>query len=353
MPRFLPLYAALAVFVFTNLTFAQSVTTNPVGFDSVSVNQNTTRALSLPFNKPPAFAAAATTVNAGALTIQTTSAGWTASPGAGSFGPFASNPYLVRMVSGSAIGRTFRIASNTTDTLTLVTGSDMTGVANGDQYQIFASETLQTLFQGSPPTNPPPGINANVDPTLADNILIRGTSAWFTYFHDGTQWIRQGPGTPSNTTAATPDQGFLFVRRGGGTYTFTNLGSVPITNLKTDLPASKITSFGNQFPVTTMTLIGASPNGLNLDAQPGWNKNADPTLADNVLVRGASSWITYYYDPTPGVGGPTNGNPGSWVRQGPQTPDQNPAIGIGTSVVIVRRAGSSVTLNQTLPYTLP
>jgi hypothetical protein len=247
------------------------------------------------------------------------------------------------MTTGTAIGRQYRIASNTSDTLTLATGSDLTGVAAADQYQIFASETLQSLFGTNGQINGQ-SLNTNADPTLADNILLRGGSSWLTYFNDGTQWLRQGPGTLSNTVAVPPEQGFLFVRRGATNYNFTALGAVPITNLKTDFPINTITSFGNRFPVDT-TLVA-----LGLDTQPGWNKNTDPTLADNVLVRGGSSWITYYYDAT--QGGPTNGNPGSWVRQGPGTINQNPTIPIGTSVVVVRRGGSLVTLNQTLPYTL-
>ncbi len=329
MRRSTSLLAALALTLSPAIIFGQSVVTTPVGFTSVVVNANSIKALSLPFNTPPDFAAAISTVNAGALTIQTTSAGW----GVNAYGPFGSNPHVVRLVSGAAIGRQYKIASNTSDTLTLVAGSDLTGVASTDTYQIFPTATLQSLF-GATGT----GLNVNADPTLADNVLLRGSSSWITYFNDGTQWVRQGPGTVSNNVAVSPEQGFLFVRRAGTAYTFTALGAVPITNLQTDFPANQITAFGNRFPVDTNLV------GLGLDLQPGWNKNADPTLADNVLVRG-SSWITYYFDPTAGVN--------SWVRQGPQTPNQNPPILTGTSVVVVRRAGSNVTLNQALPYTLP
>ena len=332
--KFLPLLATVGLLVSAS-AFAQTVATDPVGFTSTTVTQNSVKALSLPFNKVPDYAAAISTVTT--TTIQTTGAAFATN----AFAPFASNPHLVRIVSGTAAGRQYRIASHTPDTLTLVAGSDLTGVAAGDRYQIFASETLASLFGAAPGA----AINTNADPAIADNVLIRGSSSFITYYNDGTQWLRQGTGAVSNNAAITPEQGFLFVRRAGSDFTFTALGAVPTTNLRTDLPANTVTSFGNRFPVATNLV------GLGLDTLPGWNKNADPSIADNVLTRGSSSWITYYYDPT--SGGPTNGNPGSWVRQGTQAPNQNPAIAIGNSVLVVRHAGSSVTLNQSLPYTLP
>ena len=309
---------------------AQSVTTNPVGFSSVTVNANTTRALALPFNKAPDFASAASAVTA--TTIQTTNAGWTAN----AFGPFTGTPanaHVVRMTTGTAIGKQFRIASNTADTLTLVNGSDLTGVAAGDQYQIFAAETLQSLF-GVNGQNNGQNVNTSGDPAIADNVLLRSGSAWTTYFNDGTQWLKQGTGTPSNTVAIPPEQGFVFVHRAGTAYTFTALGAVPITNLKTDFAPNTTSSFGNRFPVDT-TLAG-----LGLDQLAGWNKNLDPSIADNVLIRIGSTWSTFYHDGT------------QWVKQGTGTPSNAQAIPTGTSVVVVRRAGSLLTLNQTLPYSL-
>jgi len=309
---------------------AQSVTTPPVGFNSVTVNANTIRALALPFNKAPDFASAASAVTA--TTIQTTSAGWTVN----AFGPFIgspANPHVVRMTTGAAIGRQFRIASNTADTLTLVAGSDLTGVAAGNQYQIFAAETLQSLF-GANGQNNGQNVNTSADPSVADNVLLRSGSTWTTYFNDGTQWLKQGTGSPSNTVAIPPEQGFVFVHRTGAAYTFTALGAVPITDLKTDFPANSITSFGNRFPVDT-TLAG-----LGLDQLASWNKNADPATADNVLIRIGSTWSTFFHDGT------------QWLKQGTGSPSNGQAIPTGTSVVVVHRAGTALTLNQTLPYSL-
>jgi uncharacterized protein (TIGR02597 family) len=329
MRRFVPLLFILTIALpaFVN---AQSVTSNPVGFNTVTVNINTTRALSLPFNKPPDFGSAVSAVTSS--TIQTTNAGW----GANAFAPFVGNPgnpHVVRMTTGAAIGKQFRILSNTADTLTVVSGTDLTGVAAGDQYQIFATETLQSLF-GANGQNNGQAVNTSGDSSVADNILLRTGSSWNTYFNDGTQWLKQGTGSPSNTVAIPPEQGFVFVHRGGTAYSFTSLGAVPITNLKTDFAANSTSSFGNRFPLDT-TLAG-----LGLDQLAGWNKNSDPTLADNVLIRIGSTWSTFYHDGT------------QWLKQGTGSPSNAQAIATGTSVVVVRRGGSLVTLDQPLPYSL-
>jgi uncharacterized protein (TIGR02597 family) len=325
--RTIPTLLLVAALFLTRPLGAISVATDPVGFAAVMVSANTTKALSLPFNDQPDYAAPISTVVRGK--IKTIGAGW--SPNA--FGPFVSNPHVIRMVSGVAVGRQFRIASNTSDTLTLIAGSDLTGVAATDRYQIFATATLQSLFG---PTGI--GLNTNINPVLADNIQIFGTSSWVTYYNDGTHWIRKGSQTNANTVSIPPEQGFLFVRRPGTDYVFAVPGVVPITNLKSDFPANKTTSFGNRFPLDT-TLVD-----LGLDQLVGWNKNADSALADLVQIRGPSKWTTYYFDPTTGVNG--------WVKLGGQIRKQNPIIPAGTSLLVIRRAGANLTLDQPLPYAL-
>jgi len=314
-----------------NRLYAQAAT-DPVGFNSITVGQNTTTALSLPFNKVPDFVAAATDVDTTAKTIQTTGAGWAAN----AFAPFFTNPHIVRIVSGAAIGRDFRIVSHTADTLTLDASSNMAGMLDTDRYQIFPSETLNSLFG---PTAP--GLNRNANPTQADNVLVRGTASWATNYNDPTDgWLDQSTGEPSGTVGITPDQGILLVRRGGGDYVFTDLGAVPITNLKTDFPQSKVTSFGNRFPVATTV------NGLGLHLLAGWNKGPNPTIVDNLLVRGSSSWTTLYFDSTYDADG-------EWLDQSTGDPAGATSIPIGASVLVVRRAGSDITLDQARPYTLP
>lgn len=332
--RFLFSLLAAATAAFAGTAKAQSVTTDPVGFNTVNVNAHSVRALSLPLDTPAAFSGPVSSRTS--TTITTANAGWTTD----AYGPFAAKPHVIRLLSGNNAGRQYRIASNTADTLTLTpgTGVDLTSIiANGDRYAIIPVATLASVFGATGS-----GLNTSSDPAIADNVLLRVGTAWITYYNDGTQWLRQGTGSASNTVALLPEQGFLFARKAGSTtMPFTVTGAVPTTTLVTDLGANRTISFANRFPVK-LDLVGTpgSPTALNLHLLNGWNANADPQLADNVLLRVGASWITYYYDGS------------NWLRQAAGDTPQNPMIGPGTSVLIVRRGGSDVTLTQTLPYTL-
>ena len=328
MNRSLLLLAAVA----TSLSVGQfataqtTVATDPVGFTSSTVPAGRTAALSLPVDNMPSFVGPVS--NRTSNTIQTANAGWTA----GDFGPFASKPHVIRVLSGAAQGRQFRISGNTADTLTLTTGTTdlTTAMANGDRYEILPVDTLSTLF-GQTAT----GLVTGTDPATADNVLIRGSAGWLTYYNDGTNWLRQGGGsTPQNTVPILPETGVLLVNRGTSAFSFTLTGGVPTTKLKTDLPANRLSVLGNRFPVAT-TLVG-----LGLHTTPGWKADANPDLADKVLFRGTNGWLTFYYDGT------------NWLRQSGGSTAQNPAIGVGTAVVVDRRAGTDVILEQQLPYNL-
>jgi hypothetical protein len=266
----------------------------------------------------------ATTSSATSTTISTTNANWTAN----AFGPFSSKPHVIRFLSGIYQGRQFPIESNTSDTITLTTnGVDLTA-ANGKQYSIFPVATLQSLFGATAP----PSLTTSSDSTHADNILVRGSSDWITYYNDGTHWFHQGGGTTiDDNIALLPETGFLFVRRGSTTYNFSVTGAVPTTSLVTDLPANKTLLFANRFPVDiTLTEVGIAQ-------APGWKAGNSAADADNVLIRGSFGWLTYYFDGT------------NWIRSGPKTVE-DPTIPIGGAVLVVRRAGSDTTLDEAKPY---
>lgn len=306
-----------------------TVSTVPVGFNTTTIASGRLAALSLPFDNISAFS--------GGITSRTASSITTTGAAFGSLSA-ASAPHVVRFVSGSSIGRQFRITANTTDTLTLATGGvDLTtATANGDTYDVIPVHTLGSFFGAAPDANKP-AINRNGDPNLADNVLLRGTFGYLTYYNDGTKWLLVGGGnTVQNDVPLFSDQGFLFQRRSGSALSITMLGSVPRSALRTDLLANRTTIFPNRFPVDT-TL-----NGLNLHSNAQWNKNDDPNLADNILIRGSFGWLTYYVNAA-----------GQWRLSGGGTTDQGAtAVPLNSAVLAVRRAGSTVTLTQNLPYNL-
>ena len=355
MRRFYPLLVAVGFLSCVGLASAQTVTTNPVGFVSTNIGAGHSAALSFPLDNIAAFQGAASAVTA--TTIQTTNAGWTASGAAGSanpgsFGPFASNPFVVRMITGNLKGRHFKIASNTTDTLTITGTPNLTGAAAGDQYEICKVNTLGSVFGTTSANLVQFGPNASTDKlktdpnaNTADNVLINVGTGWLTFWNTGSQWQRVSGGTGSaNNTALMPEQGILFVRHSSSALpAFTNTGAVPFTDvLVTDLPAGKSTLLANRFPIDMKLTTVASPAapGLDLDQQAGWTKNADPNQADNVLINVGTGWLTFWHTGT------------QWQRVSGGTGAQNPTIKAGTAILIVRRAGSNIVYTQTRPYNL-
>jgi uncharacterized protein (TIGR02597 family) len=337
MRRSFPIIAALLLAA--SLVSAQ-VASDPAGFTTLTALAGKTAALSLPMDNLPDFSAAVSARTSS--TIQTTGAGWTTN----AYAPFSSNPHIIRMLSGASVGRQFQIVSHTSDTLTLTNnGTDLTTIiANGDRYEILAVDTLLSLFGAGAP-NFSHTTAVQIDSAQVDNILIRGSAGWLTYYYDDVQghWQRQAGGTTNrDNTPLLPDQGFLFVRRSGTDYTLILTGGVPTTNLKTDLPNNKTTEFPNRFPIAT-TLAG-----LGIHLFPAWIKDTNsasptPEADDNILIRGSAGWLTYYYA----------SDIGHWQRQGGGTTNRdNIPIDIGASVLVVRRPGTDITLDQVRPYTL-
>src|SRR6187455_1066116 len=85
---------------------AQTVSTVPVGFNTVTVNSGRLAGISLPFDNIAAFA--------GAVSSRTSSTITTTGAGFGSLSTAAA-PNVVRFVTGTSTGRQFKITGNTTD----------------------------------------------------------------------------------------------------------------------------------------------------------------------------------------------------------------------------------------------
>jgi uncharacterized protein (TIGR02597 family) len=331
MRRIYPLLIAISALALPNFASAQTVTSDPVGFETVTVGSGRVGALSLPLDNLPVFS--------GAVTSRTSSTLMTTGAGFGSLSTAAA-PYLVRFRSGTATGRHFLVTANDSQTLTVNNGgTDLTTiVAAGDTYSVHPIQTLSSFFgQAADPNKP--AINRNGDSNVADNILLRGSFGYLTYYNDGANWLLVGGGsTPQNDVQLLPDKGFLFVRRPGTAISISVVGAVPITNtLRTDLLANKITIFPNRFPVGT-TLAGLGLNGAG-----AWTRNDDASLADNILIRGTFGWSTYYLNTA-----------GTWLLVGGgATPQDTTAIPVGASVLASRRSGTNINLDQARPYNLP
>jgi uncharacterized protein (TIGR02597 family) len=333
-----PFHSLSAAFLVSLCLAAASpaqVSTIPVGFYTLNAAAGRTSAFAMSLDNLSKFNGAVSAVTSN--TIQTTGAAWQTN----AYGDFANNPHIVRILTGSTAGRQFKINSNTNDTLTLSATNLNAGITPGDTYAILPVDTLASIFGADGGA-----LYKDPDPNKADNILIRSTLSFRTYFHNGQHFLLAGDTqmVMQDTTAILPEQGLLLVRRAttpqgqaGTAYTLTRVGVVPSSRLKTDLPANRTTPLPNRFPLDT-TLAA-----LHLESDPAWIRHAsDAQQADNVLIRSSLSWRTYYFDNQ------------HWVLAGDtsHTSQDTTSIPIGTLMLVTRRPGTDITLDQTLPYTL-
>lgn len=345
-------YACLLAAFLPSLALLQAadVATTPVGVIKVTVaaGTGTGRArtgVSVPFDQP--FSAEGQMVGQiSSLTTNTISnaaAGWTDGELS-----LANAPALIRITSGSAMGRTFLVSSdmaNSETTLTIDAGNlgltDLTALGiqagpEGDTYELLRGETLETLF-GVAIDN---GILAGSDPTVSDHVQLLVGGAQRSYYLNSTtnpmQWRRVGPNTPSNTVVIMPETGVFFSRLANAELELTFRGTVPTRQrvVKVADGGSTLLSAGWAAD-TTLAELG-------LPDLASWTSGSSPSVADTVRILAGGANRSYYYDGT------------HWRRVGPNIVSDAVIVPKG-SVYVVQQQGvgaSSSLLTQLPPYTL-
>lgn len=87
----------------------------------------------------------------------------------------------------------------------IVRNSGLTALAGGWPLgQTLASSTIQNT----------PGWVTSSSPNTADIVQVLVSGIWRQYYHNGTQWLRVGPNTPSNTQQITAGTGVLVSKKG-------------------------------------------------------------------------------------------------------------------------------------------
>lgn len=347
--------AALASLSCVPSIFAQTgVATTPVGFmaytvpGAVNASIPTKTAIAFPLHDTPVFSGTITAV--GAATLTNSNAPWQDSSSVVINYAGSASPYFVRVRTGLQAGRVMLITANTASQLTVdtrtpslsLTASGLS-MAAGDSIDIVPADTLGTLFGTTTPI-----FKSGASAAVADNISVwdDATQSWVTYFHNGTQWVRDQDQaqTSQNNTVIYPDRALFITRRDTPPVTFTLVGEVPASDQKTLVAGPQSgsvskTYVANLFPTDT-TL--ASSGIANLT---GWAKNADFTQADVVMIWDTTSqtWGAYYNDGTQWLCYPVAGSQDSTV------------IPAGSAVFIARRSSptaSNAVWNNSLPYSL-
>jgi uncharacterized protein (TIGR02597 family) len=320
-----------------------TATTIPAGFitktipAAVSATTPSNVALSIPLYKAASFVGAVSSVD-NTTTVALGGAAFTT----GQFNfSTTTQPYLLRVKTGSAVGRFFLISTNTATQVTVdLTGTNIADIGTvapvGTQCEVVASNTLGNVFGDA---SSPPTLRSGATANDADNVLIWNGSAWDTYFWTGTIWRRTG-GADRTHTPIYPDDGVFVVHKDtAAAATITMLGTVPSTAEKSDIYANGSTFLANRFP--TDTTLG----GLGLHLLPAWVAGNTAAASDNVLLwnEATGAWDTYFWTGT--VGTPNN----IWKRTGTTDRSSTP-IPAGTSVFLTH-TGVLETLAQALPYT--
>ena len=344
--RLRPLAAAILCSLLAPALFAQTATTTPVGFITITIPaaQNATHpsnnVVSIPLYKTADYSAAVATLDSA---TQFTLSG-TFAAGAN----FATTPHFARVKTSATAahtGKFFLISANTTSQLTVILPS---GVANintvlsvADTCEVVAANTLSSVFGTNPPV-----LKTSSDPLAADNVLIWNGSSWDTYFHDGSAWQSLTSFDPQDNTVIYPDEGMFVIHRftaSPGVNAAVNLvlmGTVPSTAESTDVAGGSTahpgyTFISNRFPVNST--LGT----LALQLLPGWVSGSDPVAADNALIWNGTTWDTYFYD---------NSVPG-WQSLSSFDPQDSTPVPAGAAVFVIRKGGVKQTLAQSLPYT--
>jgi len=185
-----------------------TATTDPVGFMTINLPVGSDTVVAAPLTKASVFQGAVTSRSGFVLT----------STGA-NFGDLTSLPHYVQAVGGTQNGMIFDVASNTTDTVTLVNnGVTPSGLDAGATYTIIPYWTLGQLFpstdQGVSFT---PSINTLATgrrtqilfPNVTGTGINRAPASTY-YFLTNSSWRSTVGGTTNfNNTPVLPDSYFI------------------------------------------------------------------------------------------------------------------------------------------------
>jgi len=330
-------HAALFVFLSGALllspcTDAQSVNTPPVGFIKVPIAPAVDAAtpsstiISVPLYGTVSYTGVVSAVNDAESSISAANATWTASQFAS-----AASPHLVRIKTGTSMGRFFLItAHTTTGKLTIdKRGHTLQGnIAANDALEILPARTLGNVFGTTTAT-----LKTGATVADADNVLIWNGSNWSSYFHNGTKWLLDGSTDNQNAAVIFPDEGIFIVRRDTAPLDLVMTGGVPTTSENSDLPAAGSILLSNRFPVDT-TL-----QALGLHSTPNWRKGVSANAADTVNLWNGKSWQSFYHNGT------------NWKRSGSGLVFDTQAIPAGAAIFVTRANAQATSFTQAIPYT--
>ncbi len=215
---------AAALALVGSLSCQAQVTTDPVGFVSITVLAKSDASLGVPLARPNEFQGVVQSISGNVITLAGTP-GWTASQFVYVAGT-QPKTYFARIDSGANEGLIATITANDTSsvTVTVPTGDSLSGIltnaanGTGDTISIAPYWTLGTLIPGAAA-----GTQVLLYSTTQAGINL---SASAIYFSNGTDWYQNA--TLSDDVILVASQGFTLRNNTVNPITFSITGSVPM-----------------------------------------------------------------------------------------------------------------------------
>ena len=369
--KFISLLIALAgSVIFSVISPAQSVTSDPVGFTTASSLSNSDTLLSIPFTRPPEFTGAIQSVSGSMITVAGTP-GWTTNqfvynaPGA------QFKTYYALIGSGGASnpkeGHIYLVNANGSNTLTVDTTADnLSGIVANTQVILIPYWTPATIF---------PATDANVSftpttapPTYKTQLLIPNNAApgvnlpYTSYFFNGTSgnmgWRVVGDNTTDHGNDPLSPTSYFVVRNlnGAPTLPLKGIGGVLTKKLATGLRTSASQAQDNAVsmlrPVdVTLNQSGLGPADGSFVATPPMLRvrGRGLVLKDQLLVFDNSAVAydkqpsaIYYYSEGPG-------RLAGWKLVGDGSADHGDDLIPAGSAMVIRKAKTAA--GQTVFWT--
>jgi uncharacterized protein (TIGR02597 family) len=322
-------------------TTATTTSTEPVGFRTTTCLANSDTYVALPFNRPNVFTGPVQSASGSTITVS--GAPWAASQFV--YGGTQRNRYYVLIGSGGTSntkeGRSYAVASNSTNSLTLDTTEDLSAITANTSIQVIPYWTPATVFPAADantsftPTTSSSSYQTQIrvpSPTAAANNSTPAAIYFYSNNVDGTGsnvgWRQAGDNFTSHDDDALLPDSYFVVRNANGAPagSLTLNGTVPGTKVQVPLVAS---TAAQDNAVGMVRPVGVALNAIGLKQTDGTMLPDDRLLLfDNSVAAFNKTPRSYYF----GAG---------WRLEGDPTTDRGDELVPAGSAMIVRKAAIS------------
>lgn len=354
-PSFMALAAAGVLALATSGYAQTTVTTDPVGFNTVNCLANSDTYASLPFTRPPEFVGTVASVSGNTVTVSGTT-GWTANQFVYVSGSQPKTYYALIGTSSTSNpneGRVYLVTANDSVSVTLnLNGDSISSIASGTPISLIPYWTLNTVFPASDenvsftPSSSPISLKTQIlipDYQSSGINLAANKSYYFITSGTNVGWRLAGdsPLVDHGDDVLVPD-GYIIVRNKNSApaSTLTEIGSVLTKKISIPLASQSTSKQDNFVSIVRPVDVALSNTGLDPALNNFVASANNISIKDEVLLFDNSTAILnraaskiYYYI--------SNGSNIGWRLAGdsPLTDHGSDLIPAG-SAVIIRKAQS-------------